>query len=68
MLEAKLVVVGGDAKKTEVSLDLPVVIGRGKEAGPHRSSCVSQSEAHGNLRAWWAAFRTRSRVPQRNLP
>ena len=38
MLEAKLVVVGGDAKKTEVSLDLPVVIGRGKEAGltvPH---------------------------------
>ena len=38
MLEAKLVVVGGDAKKTEVNLDLPVVIGRGKEAGltvPH---------------------------------
>lgn len=38
MLEAKLVVVGGDAKKAEVSLDLPVVIGRGKEAGltvPH---------------------------------
>ena len=38
MLNAKLVVVGGDAKKTEVQLKLPTVIGRGKEAGltvPH---------------------------------
>ena len=38
MLDAKLVVVGGDAKKTEVRLKLPMVIGRGKEAGltvPH---------------------------------
>lgn len=38
MLKAKLVVVGGDAKSTEVNLKLPTVIGRGKEAGltvPH---------------------------------
>ncbi len=38
MLNAKLVVVGGDAKKAEVQLKLPTVIGRGKEAGltvPH---------------------------------
>lgn len=38
MLNARLVVVGGDAKKTEVQLKLPTVIGRGKEAGltvPH---------------------------------
>lgn len=38
MLNAKLIVVGGDAKKTEVRLKLPTVIGRGKEAGltvPH---------------------------------
>ena len=31
MLNAKLVVVGGDAKTTEVRLRLPTVIGRGKE-------------------------------------
>lgn len=38
MLKAKLVVVGGDAKSTEVNLKLPTVIGRGKDAGltvPH---------------------------------
>ena len=38
MLEAKLVVVGGDAKSTEVRLKLPTIIGRGKEANltvPH---------------------------------
>lgn len=38
MLEAKLVVVGGDAKAGEFNLTLPTVIGRGKEAGltiPH---------------------------------
>ena len=38
MLEAKLVVVGGDAKSAEVRLKLPTVIGRGKEANltvPH---------------------------------
>jgi len=38
MLKAKLVVVGGDAKVTEVRLKLPTIIGRGKEAGltvPH---------------------------------
>jgi len=38
MLDAKLVVVGGDAKSAEVSLKLPTVIGRGKEANltvPH---------------------------------
>ena len=38
MLEAKLVVVGGDAKSSEVRLKLPTVVGRGKEAGltvPH---------------------------------
>lgn len=38
MLNAKLVVVGGDAKKAEVHLKLPTIIGRGKEAGltvPH---------------------------------
>ncbi len=38
MLNAKLVVVGGDAKAAEVRLNLPTVIGRGKEAGltvPH---------------------------------
>ena len=38
MLEAKLVVVGGDAKSSEVRLKLPTVIGRGKEVGltvPH---------------------------------
>lgn len=32
MLEAKLIVVGGDAKVTEVKLNLPSVIGRGKSA------------------------------------
>lgn len=32
MLKAKLVVVGGDAKSTEVNLRLPCVIGRGREA------------------------------------
>ncbi len=31
MLNAKLVVVGGDAKEKEVSLNLPTVIGRGKD-------------------------------------
>lgn len=38
MLEVKLVVVGGDAKSSEVRLKLPTVIGRGKDAGltvPH---------------------------------
>lgn len=38
MLEAKLVVVGGDAKSSEVRLRLPTVVGRGKDAGltvPH---------------------------------
>ncbi len=38
MLDAKLVVVGGDAKAAEVRLKLPTIIGRGKEAGltvPH---------------------------------
>ena len=38
MLNAKLVVVGGDAKAAEVRLKLPTIIGRGKEAGltvPH---------------------------------
>ena len=38
MLDAKLIVVGGDAKSAEVKLKLPTVIGRGKEAGltvPH---------------------------------
>ena len=38
MLEVKLVVVGGDAKSSEVRLNLPTIIGRGKEAGltvPH---------------------------------
>ncbi len=38
MLNAKLVVVGGDAKSSEVRLKLPTVIGRGKEASltvPH---------------------------------
>lgn len=38
MLDAKLVVVGGDAKSAEVRLKLPTIIGRGKEAGltvPH---------------------------------
>ena len=38
MIDAKLVVVGGDAKSGEVKLRLPTVIGRGKEAGltvPH---------------------------------
>jgi len=32
MLKAKLVIVGGDAKAGEVSLQLPTTIGRGKEA------------------------------------
>ena len=32
MLKAKLVVVGGDAKSTEVNLRLPCLIGRGREA------------------------------------
>lgn len=31
MLSAKLVVVGGDAKRTEVNLKLPTIIGRGRE-------------------------------------
>ena len=38
MLDVKLVVVGGDAKAAEVKLNLPTIIGRGKEAGltvPH---------------------------------
>lgn len=38
MVNAKLVVVGGDAKAAEVNLKLPTVIGRGKESGltvPH---------------------------------
>ena len=38
MLDAKLVVVGGDAKAAEVRLKLPTIIGRGKEASltvPH---------------------------------
>ena len=38
MLDAKLVVVGGDAKSAEVRLNLPTVIGRGKGVGltvPH---------------------------------
>ena len=38
MLKAKLVVVGGDAKAAEISLKLPTVIGRGREASltlPH---------------------------------
>lgn len=38
MLDAKLVVVGGDAKSAEVRLKLPTIIGRGNEAGltvPH---------------------------------
>lgn len=38
MLNAKLVVIGGDAKTHEVKLKLPTVVGRGKEAGltvPH---------------------------------
>lgn len=38
MLEVKLVVVGGDAKSSEVRLKLPTIIGRGREAGltvPH---------------------------------
>ncbi len=38
MLKAKLVVVGGDAKAAEISLSLPTVIGRGREANltlPH---------------------------------
>ena len=32
MLQAKLVIVGGDAKAGEISLELPTTIGRGKEA------------------------------------
>lgn len=32
MIKAKLVIVGGDAKAGEVSLELPTTIGRGKEA------------------------------------
>ena len=38
MLKAKLVVVGGDAKAAEVSLNLPTTIGRGRVANltlPH---------------------------------
>ena len=38
MLKAKLVVVGGDAKQAEIDLNLPTVIGRGREANltvPH---------------------------------
>jgi len=38
MLEAKLVVVGGDTKSSEVRLRLPTVVGRGRDAGltvPH---------------------------------
>ena len=38
MLNAKLMVVGGEAKQTEVQLRLPTVIGRGREASltlPH---------------------------------
>lgn len=38
MINAKLVVVGGDAKAAEVNLKLPTIVGRGKEAGltvPH---------------------------------
>lgn len=46
MLKAKLVVVGGDARAAEVSLKLPTVIGRGKEANltvPH--ALVSRQHA-----------------------
>ncbi|MFN9363179.1 MAG: hypothetical protein ACK6CE_00110 [Planctomycetota bacterium] len=32
MLQAKLVVVGGEVQSQEVKLKLPAVIGRGKEA------------------------------------
>ena len=46
MLEAKLVIVGGEAKAGEVRLDLPTTIGRGKEADltiPH--ALVSRSHS-----------------------
>ena len=33
-MKAKLVVVGGDAKPSEMDLDLPAVIGRGRSASP----------------------------------
>ena len=38
MMDAKLVVVGGDAKATEIKLSLPTIIGRGRDASlmlPH---------------------------------
>ena len=47
MLEAKLVIVGGDAKAGEVSLELPTSIGRGKEADltiPHALVSRTHSE------------------------
>ena len=54
-MDAKLVVVGGDAKATEVRLKLPAVIGRGREATltlPHplvsRRHCEIV-ESNGNL-------------------
>ena len=48
MLDAKLVIVGGDAKAGEISLELPTTIGRGKEADltiPH----ALVSRAHSKL-------------------
>ena len=48
MLQAKLVIVGGDAKAGEISLELPTTIGRGKEADltiPH----ALVSRTHSNL-------------------
>ena len=48
MLKAKLVIIGGDAKAGEISLELPTTIGRGKEADltiPH----ALVSRAHSKL-------------------
>ncbi len=54
-MKAKLLVVGGDAKATEINLDLPVIVGRGREASltlPHplvsRKHC-ELFEANGTL-------------------
>jgi len=54
-MKAKLVVVGGDVKAAEISLNLPVIIGRGREASltlPHplvsRKHC-ELFEVNGNL-------------------
>ena len=54
-MKAKLVVVGGDVKAAEISLKLPVIIGRGREASltlPHplvsRKHC-ELFEVNGNL-------------------